>query len=487
MKDIIVYNATAEFRDKLLPAINNKKYRVTFGEDFNNTLDLLEKLKPLALIYDIDKTEEHIEEVVNKFRTGNATPVILVGEQKNAKLLNVVLDKEIYAFINKPIDNGILDNLISDIESDFGHTYRDLIEQQSLFGVYIIQDGKFQFLNKKFVGIFGYESTELIRNRDHLDLITPMDRDFVRKHYENIVNGDMTDANFCFTARKKDKSEIELEVWCGKIMFGGRPAVQGIIADISERKAFALKEKIYEFRMMNEQKMASIGQLATGIAHNLNTPISIILSNAELLQIKYADSPELEKIIRQTERMAEIINGLLTRSKQEQIMHPQKLDLNELVANELEFLNSNLEFKHNIEKNYQLADSLPSITAIYADFSQSIMNIVQNAIDAMYQSPEKKLTVTTSSDKNFIYVQIIDTGCGIDEKEYNKLFDPFYTTKPSPLDKKDNEPTGTGLGLSTVYNLLSPYGVEIQIDSKLKKGTTVTLKIPRDLPSKDLT
>jgi signal transduction histidine kinase len=230
--------------------------------------------------------------------------------------------------------------------------------------------------------------------------------------------------------------------------------------------------------MMNEQKLASIGQLATGIAHNLNTPISVILSNAELLQLKYSDSPELDKIIRQADRMSQIINGLLTKSKQEQIQYPQEIDLNDLVENELEFLNSDLEFKHNVEKEYKFASNLPPIEAVYGDISQSVMNILQNAVDAMYQQEEKKLTVQTRIESGYIYLLIKDTGCGIEEENLNRLFDPFYSTKPSPLERKGDEPTGTGLGLSTVYNLLAPYGIEIKFYSKKNSGTSVTLKIP---------
>jgi len=233
--------------------------------------------------------------------------------------------------------------------------------------------------------------------------------------------------------------------------------------------------------MMHEQKLASIGQLATGIAHNLNTPISVILSNAELLQLKHSDSAELDKIIRQTDRMTEIINGLLTKSKQEQIQNPQELNINELVENELEFLNSNLEFKHNIEKEYKFASNLPEITGAYSDFSQSIMNILQNAVDAMYQKEVKKLTVKTVAGEDCIYLSIKDTGCGIDEKDYEKLFDPFYSTKPSPMERKSDELIGTGFGFFTVFNLLSLYGIRIEINSEPGIGTEIMLKIPLNL------
>jgi signal transduction histidine kinase len=106
------------------------------------------------------------------------------------------------------------------------------------------------------------------------------------------------------------------------------------------------------------------------------------------------------------------------------------------------------------------------------------MNIIQNAIDAMYNRPQKVLTVTTKYEEPNIILTISDTGCGIPDQNYENLFDPFFTTKRSPQESNQNEPTGTGLGLSTVHSLLLPYAVEIGIESVVEQGTTFKLTIP---------
>ena len=356
--------------------------------------------------------------------------------------------------------------------------FRNMIERQSLFGVCIIQDGIFRYTNQKFCDMFSYRQEDIVGKLKMEELIGLVDRKMVSNKHEKLLAGEMDHTEFGFTALDSKHREVEVEVWCGTIEFNGRKAVQGVISDVTERKAFYLKEKSYEFKMMNEQKLSSIGQLATGIAHNLNTPISVILSNAELLQIKYANSPELDKIIRQVERMGEIINGLLIKSKQEQIQTPQAINLNEIMKNELEFLNANLEFKHNVEKKFRYDENVPEIEAIYSDFSQSIMNILQNAIDAMYDRPVKKMEVWTEYKDDMIIINIKDTGVGITPEARMKLFDPFYSTKPTPMERQGDEPTGTGLGLSTVYNLLIPYGVRIDIDSEVGVGSTFRLIIP---------
>jgi PAS domain S-box-containing protein len=353
-----------------------------------------------------------------------------------------------------------------------------MIENQSLFGACIVQDGIFRYANKRFCEMFAYRKEDIIDTLKIENFVVLSDREQVIGIHDKLIDGSLDHADFGFTALTSTHREIEVEVWCGALEYQGRRAIQGVISDVTERKAFFLKEKTYEFKMMNEQKLSAIGQLATGIAHNLNTPISVILSNAELLQLKYSNSPELDKIIRQVERMGEIINGLLIKSKQEQIQTPQPIDLNDMVRNELEFLNANLEYKHNVEKNFRYDENVPEIEAVYSDFSQSIMNILQNAIDSMYDRPVKKLEVWTAYRDDQIEIAIKDTGVGISPDARMRLFDPFYSTKPTPAEREGSEPTGTGLGLSTVYNLLTPYGVRIDIDSEVGVGSTFKLIIP---------
>ena len=484
MKNILIFQETEEFTPVISDILKNRKYSPIFVSDISDVTAHISEHSPIAILFDIDSSPENANILLGQMDRSLSPPIVLVGSHESSEKLDVSTHNSVYAFLTKPIDVRGLSNILFDIENDFGNTYRDLIEQQSMFGACIVQDNQFKFANKKFISISGYTYDELLNNIKSLDIVAHLDRQHIQNHYNSLTSGESESVIVCFSVINKQGQELDVEVWSSKILYGGKPAVQSIVSDISERKAYKLREKSFEFRMMNEQKLASIGQLATGIAHNLNTPISIILSNAELLQLKHSDSPELDKIIRQVDRMGEIINGLLTKSKQEQIQYPQELDLNEMVENELEFLNSNLEFKHNIEKEYKFASHLPLIQGIYSDFSQSVMNILQNAIDAMYQCDSKKITVQTRAEGGYIYLSVTDTGCGINEKDINKLFDPFYSTKPSPLERKGDEPTGTGLGLSTVYNLLTPYDVEIKIDSKIENGTEVMLKIPIDTPAK---
>lgn len=252
-------------------------------------------------------------------------------------------------------------------------------------------------------------------------------------------------------------------------------SINGMIDDLQKN---IKKRQEDELELMREHKLAAIGQLAQGIAHNLNNPLGVILLSCEVLTKKHPSIFDLEMIARSAEKMKMIINTLLHKSRQEQTEARQLININDLIAEELQFLEADIEFKHKVEKDIRLDPKLPLMLAVYSDLSQSIMNIVRNGLDAMYHSATKRLVLETRFDDKNIYVDIGDTGCGIPEQNIPRLFDPFFTTKPLKGTEVVKEPTGTGLGLSSCNQLLQPYNATIAVKSKLGAGSTFTIAIP---------
>ncbi len=115
---------------------------------------------------------------------------------------------------------------------------------------------------------------------------------------------------------------------------------------------------------------------------------------------------------------------------------------------------------------------------IYSDFSQIFSNIIKNAIDAMCQTERKILTVKTEKDDGFAVVEIGDTGVGIPDDILPKIWDIFFTTKPTIYARKGDEPVGTGIGLATVKRLLEKYGATVEVKTKVGEGTSFILKFP---------
>jgi signal transduction histidine kinase len=280
---------------------------------------------------------------------------------------------------------------------------------------------------------------------------------------------------------------------------------------ISEQKKLEDERRRLEMELMEKHKLSSIGMLVQGIAHNLNTPLGVILGRSELLkseieetlgdkvpklldpvhsdevkeavdcamEVKGSAGNCLDIILKQVEHMSDIIGNMMHKSRQEQDSERKKISLNQVLEEELTFLKADMHFKHEIEKRVNFDPDLPYIEGVYSDFSQSFSNIIRNAIDAMYTMEKKVLTVTTRHDDHSVYVIINDTGEGIKEEDRSKLFDPFFTTKE--FASSDGGPTGVGLGLHSCYQLLNPYGVTFDVESE-QGNTTFSVKIPIKTP-----
>jgi signal transduction histidine kinase len=186
----------------------------------------------------------------------------------------------------------------------------------------------------------------------------------------------------------------------------------------------------------------------------------------------------VQQIRQQAVVMKEIVANMLLKSRSEREIQPRELVIEDIIRTELRFLEANLFFKHQVKKVVDLDPNVPPIWGVYIDFSQVIGNLLRNAIDAMFNSPERVLTVRTKLEGSNLVLSISDTGCGISDDVKQNLFQAFFTTKPKSQDAKPGEPSGTGLGLSTSRSILARYGAEINVDSELGLGATFAITLP---------
>jgi len=260
-------------------------------------------------------------------------------------------------------------------------------------------------------------------------------------------------------------------------------------------------EKIVEAKtrdLVRKEREALVGRMVQGIVHNLRSPMTVVGGMAKLASRKLVEllgvcpddgkndlrrsvemvSGYLGDIIAASQRIESIINNLLVKSGKEAAVKKQGINLNDLLANELEFLNGDMEIKHDLQKNLLLDPTLPEINGIYSDFSQVCYNLIKNASDAMQHSSKKELIITTRHDHNHIYLDFQDTGSGIAPEHLDHIFDPFFTTKALRGTEEEGEAAGTGLGLYTCAQLMEAYGAQIQVKSDLNIGTRFTIAIP---------
>jgi len=235
-----------------------------------------------------------------------------------------------------------------------------------------------------------------------------------------------------------------------------------------------MTEKVeLEDQLLQAEKLSSIGLLAAGIAHEVNTPIAGISSYTQMLLKETPESdkhkPILEKIEKQTFRAAEIVNGLLSFSRLSGSEF-KALDINRLIDDSLALLTHQLQVNHiRIESRFD--DSLPPVYGNTGKLQQVFINLFLNARDAMPSGGE--LGVRTGINESMIVVDISDTGMGISKEDLKRIFDPFFTTKTMGR--------GTGLGLAVSYGIIQEHGGGIFVDSDPEMGTHFTLKLPARL------
>ena len=248
-----------------------------------------------------------------------------------------------------------------------------------------------------------------------------------------------------------------------------------LVDDITDRMQM-------EAQLTQSEKLSSIGLLAAGVAHEVNTPLAVISSYTQMLlkQLRGDEamakrfSPVLEKITQQTFRASEIVNGLLNFSRTSGAEFV-RIDLNQLLHDSAILLDHQFKTARiRVEQNLDAA--LAPVQGNFGKLQQVILNLMLNAKDAMHNRTEAGvLKVRTFNDGPDSILEIEDSGSGIEPEHLHRIFDPFFTTKTAP---KPGEHKGTGLGLAVSYGILQEHGGKIKVTSVPGEGTTFRLEIP---------
>jgi two-component system NtrC family sensor kinase len=245
-------------------------------------------------------------------------------------------------------------------------------------------------------------------------------------------------------------------------------AVDGMAEAVSQREK-QLKQAVRQ-QVTRAEKLASIGRLAAGVAHEINNPLTGVLTFAHLLREKpnmdVQDQEDLDLIIHETTRAADIVRGLLDFARERPIrMEP--LDLNDVVRRTVRLIANQKKFEH-IVIDELLYDDLPPVRGDMNQLQQVLLNLSLNACAAMPQGGT--LTIRTIPADGKIIVQVTDTGCGIKAEHIDRIFEPFFTTQ--------DVGKGTGLGLSVTYGIIEQHGGEIEVHSREGHGSTFVIHLP---------
>lgn len=271
--------------------------------------------------------------------------------------------------------------------------------------------------------------------------------------------------------RDKNNKELYCSISCYPVFDN-----EEIIGAIEISKDIT-KEINLQKAMMQQQKLASIGHLAAGVAHEINNPLTTILTTTMLIQeeMDTADPnyQELQTISDEALRCRKIVTSLLDFARQ---ARPAKKEskINDIVRESIALTNKQAAFK-DVAIKHELSGNIPLIEVDKDQIQQSLINLALNAIEATDSGGKIILTTRFISKDKIVEIVISDTGKGIPEEDLDHIFDPFFTSREG----------GTGLGLAITHGIIQQHGGTIEVKTKPGKGTTFTIRLPIDHGEKD--
>ena len=412
----------------------------------------------------------HVEdwEVEFKKKNGDKITVLLTGYPIKDEKGEVVG----YQGINLDIsDRKQIENELREANEFF----KNLIES-SVDGIIAADmEGNIFIFNKGAEALTGYAAEEVI-GKLHITKIYPegVAKEIMKKlrspEYGGVGKFIPTQLNVL--NRSGEKIHVQLSAALIYNSVGNEIASVGIFTDLRSRIMMEKKLQETHLQLVSSEKMASLGKLAAGIAHEINNPLGGILIYSSLM---IEDLPEedsrrgdLARIVQEAGRCKEIVKSLLEFARQtEPKMEPT--DINRAINDGLFFLVNQALF-HNIRIVKNLDSFLPFVRGNASQLKQVFMNIIVNAAEAIHGNGVLTITTSPTPDRKAVLVEFTDTGEGIPEENLTRIFDPFFTTK--------DVGKGTGLGLATSYGIVEDHGGKIGVKSKVGEGTTFTIELP---------
>lgn len=357
-----------------------------------------------------------------------------------------------------------------DSEEKFRYLFDNIFDGLTIFDA---ETFKFEDANRTALLMYGYEKEEFLRlNTLDVSAEPHVSQNSIR---ENIKKENWKKINLRYH-KKKDGTIFPVEITSGVFMIDGRKKVIGAVRDISERiKA--------QNKLIQAQRMDSIGNLAGGIAHDFNNMLGGIMGYTSLLLDEEEDQAKkmyLQKIADISKAASDLTNNLLAYGRRGKNL-VKAVHLNERIYDVLSIVKHSIKksilIKTDLEEKLWLVDGDPS------QINQMLMNLIVNASEAITdlagqikiktKNIELKNTDLDLKPGKYVELSVTDNGEGIDEKIKNKIFEPFFSTK------KERQKQGTGLGLATTYGIVKNHGGQIEVFSKLKQGTTFSIFLPK--------
>ena len=350
---------------------------------------------------------------------------------------------------------------------DSAEQFRLIVEAAPNGMLLVDESGTIVMVNTSALHQFGYEREELLGNLVEM-LIPGPSRSDHRQHRAGFIKAPQTrpmGVGRELSGLRKDGSEFAVEIGLTPIQTTKGMRVVASITDISKRKRL-------ELELRRAERLAELGTLASGMAHEIGTPMNVILGRAEYLLQRTADEgmkKGLATIVTQIERITKVMNQLLAFARRG-TPERRAVDLAEIVEDSLEMFQERI-VRSRITVEKAIEANMPSVLADRDQLIQVLINLMMNSLHAMPEGGRLRLSL--AHEGSHVCLGVSDTGHGMPEEVRSKVFEPFFTTKDFGK--------GTGLGLTVVKGIVEEHGGTIGVESVVDKGTTFWIRLPLDI------
>lgn len=339
--------------------------------------------------------------------------------------------------------------------------YRRLIAVSPL-AIFVNRGDRVIFINDAGIRLFGAVKADEILGTSPIELFHPECHSAIRRLVQQLLDGQHVPA-----AEEKiltmDGRTVDVELSAARFVDEEGPAIVTMLRDIGERKR--LQEQLRK-----TERMAELGTVASGMAHEIGTPMNVILGRAEYLMERVKEEPirkGLQTIVAQVERITKVMNQLLSFARRRP---PERrpVDLKEIVETSVEIFQERFA-RNRIRVELDVQDGCPPVLADVDQMHQVLINLIMNAVHAMPEGGVLKIHMSPAGDR--VLLTLSDTGHGIPQQVMDHIFEPFFTTKEFGK--------GTGLGLTVVKGILEEHGGTIGVTSEPATGTTFRILLPK--------
>lgn len=329
-------------------------------------------------------------------------------------------------------------------------------------------------VNTAQMAMYGANEKDELIGHNVLEFVSLEDRVRAREQLNQIVKtaSGIQNAEYGLMTKNGEKRDAEVSVAVLREVSGSPTGLVAVVEDITDRKQDEAKRKDMERKAQLTSRLASVGEMASGIAHEINNPLTSVIGFSELMMKKNLPGDlrkYVETVYEGSQRVSGVVSRLLTFARQQK---PERtfVNINEVIRNTLE-LRAYVLQTNNIEVTTRLSPELPSTMADAGQIQQMVLNIIVNAEKEMKMAHGKgKLLITTETVNNTIRMSFQDDGPGIPKQNIDKIFDPFFTTR--------RVGQGTGLGLSLCHAIVNEHDGQIYVNSELGKGANFFVELP---------